>query len=121
MFSVPLVSRAFVALSVTPFRFRIKGVNRLPSEEMGPSYKEPGSTRGVPLFHQFQLPVVNRGPEADNPPDVLSEGQQQPNLRRKAYVAHFISTHRHFITSHHHKKSSILEDHIYNFYYITLL
>lgn len=43
-------------------------------------------------------------PEADDPPsDIQSEGQQQPKVM-PIHSPHFILPHRHFISSHHHKK-----------------
>ncbi|GAB5574123.1 annexin A3 isoform X1 [Prionailurus iriomotensis] len=46
-------------------------------------------------------------PEADDAPsDEMSEGQREPSAKsqRLRHSPHFISSRRHFIISHHHKR-----------------
>lgn len=54
-----------------------------------------------PLFHflQFPLHTVNHGPGSDD-----QKANSSLMLRHSAYVIHFISSHRDFIISQHHKK-----------------
>lgn len=61
-----------------------------------------GCSNPCPVICQFQLPTVNHGLEAEDPPsDISSEGNSGLILRHSAYVIHLtLSDHVGILTSH---------------------